>query len=135
MPTLVSRAPALLGVRERREAEVDELHEVTPIVPLREEDVLGLHVAVDDARAVHGVERGRDLIEEAEDALVRRLAARHRAEQRHEIRPVDVLHDEERLARLEAAEIQRADDVRVAELRGRARASRSKRLRDSASRA
>ena len=59
MPVLVSfrpGAPSRLDVGHLRDAEVDDLHEVLTAVALRQEDVLGLHVAVNDALAVRGPE-------------------------------------------------------------------------------
>jgi hypothetical protein len=55
-----------LRVRGLRDAEVEQLHEVRG--GAHEEDVCGLDVAVDDARAVGGLEGGEDLRREVRDA-------------------------------------------------------------------
>ena len=65
---------ALLGVRELREAEVEDLHAAV----VRDEDVLGLQVPVDDPLLVRGREAVDDL-ERVVDRLARReLAAGER---------------------------------------------------------
>ena len=102
--------------REEREAEVEDLR-----VPLaRDEDVRGLHVAVDEPRLVRGREAGGDLRREVERA---RDGERARREEVGERPPRDELEDEERRVRVER-DVVDGDDVRVGEGRGRPRLPR-----------
>ncbi len=85
----------------------------------REEDVLGLEVAVDDARGVGGGERAADLRGDAQRArhVERALALDHHAE----LNALEVLHDEVHGAVGRGAGVGDVDDVRVADLGGGAR--------------
>ena len=101
-----------LGLGDRpRDPEVDDLD--PPVRP--DQDVAGLHVAVDEASGVGGGEGPRDAGPDPRD-----LARRQRAappQDRREVLAVDQLHDDVRAARVLAVVVDR-DDVGVAE-RGR----------------
>src|SRR5581483_4433836 len=100
-------------VERSREAEVGEPHLAAP----GDEDVRGLHVAVDDAARVRRLERGRDGGEDAHRLDDREAPVL--GEEVGERLPDDELHgeegDAEALVRLEGAE--RADDAPVRDAR------------------
>ena len=105
-------APPASNRRARlRQSEVEQLR-----ARLREHDVAGLQIPVDDARAVRLVERRRDLDRRLERLVDRERALRQPIRQRLAF---EILHDEERGAVLLADVVQRAD-VRMIELRDRA---------------
>ena len=56
-PAWVSASPARLRLRHLGDAEVEDLHDVALPVALDEHDVLGLEIAVHDARGVRVLER------------------------------------------------------------------------------
>ena len=107
-------------VLEARDAEVEQLRQRLAVVVV-EEDVVGLHVAVDDAVLVRARERieqiGRDVhrVREREGLLA--------LEQHAEVLPVELLHHVEgQLERVRrAGGGDHVDDVRVLEPRERAR--------------
>ncbi|MGK3982715.1 hypothetical protein WME99_06740 [Sorangium sp. So ce136] len=105
-------------VRELRHAEIEQLGEVAAALLGRDEDVLGLQIAVRDPRRVRGVERVGDALEE------RRGAARRQAplasDQRAERQPVEQLHDEV-VPLVDHTEGEDVDDVAVADAVHRAR--------------
>src|SRR5581483_4744833 len=109
-------------VERSREAEVGEPHLAAP----GDEDVRGLHVAVDDAARVRRLERGRDGGEDA-DRLDDREAP-VLGEEVGERLPDDELHgeegDAEALVRLEGAERARDPGAEREDLEGDARAAR-----------
>src|SRR5581483_8704430 len=100
-------------VERSREAEVGEPHLAAP----GDEDVRGLHVAVDDAARVRRLERGRDGGEDAHRLDDREAPVL--GEEVGERLPEDELHgeerDAERVVRLERSE--RADDAGVLDAR------------------
>ena len=101
----------LVGDRARK-AKVGELHRAR----LGEHQVLGLHVAVDEALGVRMLQRARDLPRDLQRrALLDALVAVQLVEDRL---AVDVLHHEV-VVLAHLADVERADDVGVAELRGR----------------
>ena len=75
-----------------------------------DEDVRGLHVAVDEAARVRGVERARDLREQRDGAL--RLEPPLAGDERLEVRAVDVAHRHVQPPAL-LARAEDLDDVRV----------------------
>ena len=85
----------------------------------REEDVLGLEIAVRDALGVRGVERLRDAAQDRQRLGERELA--DALDQRVERLAVEVLHHVVLAAVLERAEREDVDDVAVADLVDRAR--------------
>src|SRR5581483_11414671 len=96
--------------RRERDAEVGEPHPYR-IAFARDENVLRLHVAVNDAARVAVVERLRDLARDLDDLRERRPLA-------HEIAkmlPLDVRHDEEESAGIDA-DVIRDDDAGMIEL-------------------
>ena len=111
-------APALV-VDELRDAEVEELHAEEASLAERDEDVLRLEIAVDDASYVGGVQSVRDAAEERQ-----RDARRHRsalAQVTIERRALEQLHHVVAPAVLEHAEGEDVDDIGVADLVGGAR--------------
>src|SRR5262249_33442358 len=92
----------------------------------REEQVVRLEIAVDDARRVRLVERARGLVEvEHHLALRERLAP---LEQAAEILAAEqVHHDERRAGALVHARVERADDVIALDAAGHARLEREAR--------
>ena len=102
-----------LGPRELGEAEVEDLDAAV----VRDEDVLGLQVAVDDALLVRGAEAARDL-----QGVVDGLARRDRAggELLAQRRSLEQLRDDVRRA-LVGADVVDRHDVRMVEASCRAR--------------
>ncbi len=103
----------LVGARQAlalRDPKVGDLH----VAPLRDHDVRGLDVAMNDAARVGVREAGRDVGAEGRDDL-RRETVRLRGDRR-EAPPVDVLeHEVHRIVRLD--EVEQHGDVRVAQRR------------------
>ena len=99
--------------RELGDAEVEHLR----LSSARDEDVRGLHVAVNDAVGVRGLEPVGDLDPELEDTVHRQRPASDRFLERA---PVEQFHDDELLAVTLADVVDRAD-VRVIERRRDAR--------------
>jgi hypothetical protein len=91
---------------------------VWPILPrdLREEDVLGLEVAMDNPDAMGGVERRGDLGDEVDRA--RETEAPDAAEPFTQALAAEQLHDQEGRSVGERIEVERLDDVGMPELRG-----------------
>ena len=106
------RAGPHLALGDLGEAEVEHLGEVLQPALGAEKDVLGLEVAVDDARAVRLFERAADLDQDRERAL-----DRHRAFRAHrlvEVLALEVLHHDVERAVLELAVEEHLHRVRVA---------------------
>ena len=102
------------------DAEVEDLHERrVVVVRLREEDVVRLDVAVDDARRVRAAERLAALRQDV-DGLVQRDRAR-RGGRGLQALAVEELHRDVRRAVLERAVVEDLHDVARPELRGRLR--------------
>ena len=93
------------GVLELREAEIDDLRRALG----RDEDVLGLEIAVHDALVVRLRERERDAARDGEEALERQRLADEVAAQRLAL---DELHREVR-APVRLADLVDRDEVRV----------------------
>ncbi len=100
----------LLVQEGAREAEIGELDAV---VRRADQDVLGLHVAMDDVRLVRRGEAERGLVDDPQRLV---LEERTLGEERLGRRPLDELHDEVEEAVL-VAHVLRADEVRVVDLR------------------
>src|SRR4029079_1960280 len=79
--------------RELRDAEVEDLHEITHGRRRLEEDVRGLHIAMHDTRAVRGSEAGEEL--HADEGSAWRIQATLGLEHVREGRSVEHLHHEE----------------------------------------
>src|SRR5690606_21721471 len=79
----------------------------------REQDVVGLEIAVDDAAPVRLVERAADLDEDLVDPGDVEARLLHLGGERA---PLDELHDDEERSVLELAEVVELDRVRVREL-------------------
>jgi hypothetical protein len=82
-------------IRQLHEAKVRHLGDLLPVL-LREQDVRGLEIAVDDALLVHRVQRAGDLLHHPADARDRQPEAALRLDHLGERLPVDVLEDDER---------------------------------------
>ncbi len=105
-------AGRLARLRDLRDAEIDELRRDAAARVLRDEDVLGLHVAVHDAAGVRRDERLHHRAH-APQRLVRgeRFA---RVEGRAQVAPhQELLHDEERAGPRVAPHVEHVDDVGV----------------------
>ena len=89
----IGRQVLRLGAERLRDPEVDDLD----LTVRREEDVLRLHVPVDDPLGVCVVERSRDAARDV--ARHRGVEASEALEQRAEGRPLDELHDHEQVGR------------------------------------
>jgi hypothetical protein len=101
------------------DAEVEHLDVVEDTAAPREEDVVGLQVAVHDLTAVHRGERGEHLADDVHRAHQRQPALLlERLRERH---PPQVLHHEVGGAVLGVAEVEHLDDVLVTGGRGGAR--------------
>ena len=107
----------VLGRAELRDAEVEQLRERATVFVAREEDVLGLEVAVGDALGVRRVERAGDRAQDRQ-----RVGQRDRAtgQQLVERLAVEKLHHVVLAAVRELAEREDVDDVAVADLVDRA---------------
>ncbi len=102
-----------------RDAEVEELHEPQATEVLREEDVVRLHVAVDDAVLVRGGERAEDLRDDV-DGLG--FGQRSDLGQVHpQGAPHETLHDQIGTTIVEEAEVVHLADAGVPERAGVAR--------------
>ena len=100
-------------LEQPREAEVEDLD----LAIDRDEDVVGLHVPVDDGDVVRDREHVEELIDREEHRVRRELApARCRA--LPERRPFQKLHHQERAAVDVDVVVQDADGVRVRDLVG-----------------
>jgi len=97
-----------LDARTAGQAEVEQLR-----TRAREDDVAGLEVAVDDARAMRAVERVGDLRAVAEDVAQRQRAAPESVRERLSF---EELEDEIGLPCLRLADVVQAADVRMLEL-------------------
>ena len=93
------------------QARDPEVRDHRPAVA-RQQDVAGLHVAVDDAADVGDAERARNV--EADPGRLRRGQAPAPAQTRRQVFALDQLHDQEGLAVVRAG-LQAGDDVRVAQ--------------------
>ena len=93
------------------DAEVEELHDATAIGLVLDEDVVGLHVAMDHLRAVHG----RDRLDDGEQhrARLRDAELALAAEERAERLSAEELHDHHEHAVFGLDEIEHIDHVRV----------------------
>ncbi|MFT3766518.1 MAG: hypothetical protein QM820_13545 [Minicystis sp.] len=108
---------ALDGLLDLGDPEVEHAHARRPRAALGgplEEDVVGLEIAVDDARRVHGVERVRDGARDApglgrREAFARVDLVAHRS-------PFEQRHDEVRPPVVEPPEGEDVDDRRVPDL-------------------
>ncbi len=99
------REVRLLGLRDPEVCDLD-------LALGGDDDVRGLHVAVDDPAAVRVVERLGDLADDLGDALERER--RLLGDELLEVLPLDVLHRDERGVRLGVlADVVHRDDVRV----------------------
>ena len=96
--------------RAPRDAEVEDLHAAV----LAHHHVLGLDVAMDDARLVRGLERARDVDEPADLDAERGSSAL--SDEARSVEPDDVLHREVEPA-VRLADVEDRDHVRVAERR------------------
>ena len=105
---------AVGGIERASDAEIRHLGDAV----LVDEDVVRLHVSMDDAVLVRECEAPRDLVHEG-DGLVDRQGALPLAERLQGL-SVDVLEDDE-LPALELAPVDHGDDVRVIQLRERSR--------------
>ena len=117
-PRELRRGPAArrLGGRvDLGDPEVEDLHEVRVAVVLDEHHVLGLEVAVDDARGVRGAERRGDAPQDVNRAFERQRAVLQLVAQ---AAPRDVLEDEEERAVAQAAEVGGRGDVGVLDVPG-----------------
>src|SRR5688572_13000345 len=108
VPVLNCSGAMYRGVPRLRVAFACVLPSATGLA-LREEQVLGLQIAMHDARLVRLVERHRGLVRER-DGLLRREAPDAR-QSASELLPAKQLHDEERHAgRLVVAGVEHVDD-------------------------
>ena len=107
-----------LGVEQLGQAEVEHLDEVLGAPALDEEDVLGLEVAVDDARVVGGVRARR---RPARGSAPRSPRATGRGEEVVEGLALEVLHHEVVAVRRNHVHVEDVDDVLVADEVDRAR--------------
>src|SRR5205085_2982136 len=95
--------------------EVEHLHEVGIAVLLDEVDVLRLEIAMHDPELVRALERTEDLHGDVHRPRLRQWALIDLRSQRQSL---DVLEDEEAGPVLELAEVGRARDVGVLDVRG-----------------
>ena len=98
------------------DAEVDDLHEVGLAVLVDDEDVGRLHVAVDDAGRVGGLQGAEGLQGEMDGAHGLHAAA-EALEELPEVEAVEELHDEVRGAVGQAADVVDLHDVVAVDLR------------------
>ena len=107
------RVRVVFGRRdELGQAEVEDLHEAV----LGDHHVFRLQIAMDDSLLVRGGEAVGDLRGDVQDAAVRRRPA---AQQRPQVRSLDMLHDDVRRAAV-GADFMDGDDVGMIERRRRA---------------
>ena len=99
------------GGVELGEAEVEELHDLEARALAREEDVLGLEVAMHDAEVVRGPHRGHHLREDPR--ALRGVEAPSLREPPRERLSLEEVHHHERRAVLELEEVAHVDHVRV----------------------
>ena len=108
-------------IRLRRfgHAEVDDLHELGAVAGVRDHQILGADVAMDDAGAMDGFESGQRLDGDA----ARHAAARacRAAQHLREVLPFDELPDHVVRAVGQRGEIVQRGDVRMLDLRGQPR--------------
>jgi len=116
----VARAPEELAgagearvVRGQRDPEVDDLHDGPVVLAAAHEDVLGLHVAVDDAEVVGAAEPARDLQAEHDDLLHREALSAEQA--LVEGLALEELHGEEGDPLVRETGVVELDDVGVRE--------------------
>ncbi len=103
--------------RELGDAEVDELHEVGAAgLRAEDEDVLGLEIAVDDARGVGRHQRREKLSGDGRHLLGRQLAVP--LDPLGERLAVEKFHDHEAVAVGQRPEVEHLEDVVVADLAG-----------------
>jgi len=104
------------------------------VARLREEHVVRLEIAVDDARLARGFEPRRDVL--GEQLGLRKLQAALAAELMREVEPAQPLHREERNLAGGRTDLEHADDERAVELgRGLGLAHEARHLRGVAERA
>ena len=112
-PAIVSECPWSARLVEPRDAEVEDLD-----LPVdRDEDVLGLHVAVDDRRVVSDRQHVEQLVDR-EEHLVRREPAAVGAGALSQRRAVEQLHHEEHAPVVVDVVVENPDGVRVRDLVG-----------------
>ncbi len=109
------RVGAGAAVAEDRDAEVDDARHLDTVRVLLDDDVLGLEVAVDEARFVCVVQALEHLPRHVDDA---RPGHRCFAEHAREIRPVREVHHHVAQAVRCLADVDDPDDVRVSQATG-----------------
>ena len=115
---LLAPADGRVGLRELRETEVENLHAAV----VRDEDVLRLQIAMDDALLVRGGEAVRDLHRVSFDEALRTRRSRPAvaAQPLAQRLALEQLRDDVRRAVVRADVVDR-EDVRMIQRRGRAR--------------
>ncbi len=110
------RAVVVVGADDLRDPEVQHLHEVRAPLALNQEDVLRLHVAVDDPLPVRGAQPLGDLHEDAARAAPRQRALGPQGAP--QVLPLQELHRDVDQAVAGLPEVRDVDDVLVADARG-----------------
>jgi hypothetical protein len=102
-------------VRQRSQAEIENLDEVFSAAARGEQNVVALEVAMDDAKVVRARKRSAHLLQDVDAAVDRHGTAR---ELRGERRADQVLHHQVELALVRFADVVNIDDVRMVDAIG-----------------
>ena len=122
MPVFVNRRrfgslfAASSVVRSWGDPEVDDLHDLLAVLGLLQEDVVRLHVAVDDAATVSCRQGTTDL--QGDVQASHRLDDVDLGELVREVVPLEELHRQKRRAGVELAEVEDVEHVRVLDAGG-----------------